>query len=281
MDGDIFKWGRERTSPLSSASFTSRTWELGARRGLGHPDRSRRALQSFWGVHSSFGHPPLRRGSALAFRTSPTPPPTCPDAHRLLHQLQPQLCPRLPRWPQGRTSGIGQTPSAWFGSPLKAEPEIRMWGSRWFVSEVVPGRPSEGGVPWGRREEPQPEPSFPGDPRGGGRRAHAPLAPLPKAVQAGAGVFIADPDFAGGEGVPNGGASRQPCSHSEPEKPRLGRGAEREGPRRCVGGGGRPPMVPPPSGRARSGLCPLPRPTSGCRHPPHTSSLFQNLLCQL
>lgn len=265
MDGDIFKWGRERTSPLSSASVTSRTWELGARRGPGHPDRSRWALQSFWGAHSSFGHPPLRRGSALAFRTSPTPPPTCPDAHWLFRWAPTPALPTPSPVASGTYIRHRPDPLGLVWVPLKAEPEIRMWGSRWFV----------------RREEPQPEPSFPGDPRGGGRRAHAPLAPLPKAVQAGAGVFIADPDFAGGEGVPNGGASRQPCSHSEPEKPRLGRGAEREGPRRCVGGGGRPPMVPPPSGRARSGLCPLPRPTPGCRHPPHTSSLFQNLLCQL
>lgn len=208
-------------------------------------------------------------------------PHTCPDAHWLLRSAPTPALPTPSPVASGTYIRHRPDPLGLVWVPLKAEPEIRMWGSRWFVSEVVPGRPSEGGVPWGRGEEPQPEPSFPGDPRGGGRRAHAPLAPLPKAVQAGAGVFIADPDFAGGEGVPNGGASRQPCSHSEPEKPRLGRGAEREGPRRCVGGGGRPPMVPPSSGRARSGLCPLPRPTPGCRHPPHTSSLFQNLLCQL
>lgn len=256
--------------------------------GAGCSPRARPPRQEQAGVAELLGSPQLLR--------TPSPPPRlCPGV-----QDQPHTPSHLPgcslALPMGSNPSFAHTfpgglrdvhqasarpPRLGLGPPLKAEPEIRMWGSRWFVSEVVPGRPSEGGVPWGRREEPQPEPSFPGDPRGGGRRAHAPLAPLPKAVQAGAGVFIADPDFAGGEGMPNGGASRQPCSHSEPEKPRLGRGAEREGPRRCVGGGGRPPMVPPPSGRARSGLCPLPRPTPGCRHPPHTSSLFQNLLCQL
>lgn len=225
----------------------------------------------------------LPSAAALPWRSGPAPHPL-PPARMLTGSCissNPSFAHAFPGGLRDVHQASARPPRLGLGPPLKAEPEIRMWGSRWFVSEVVPRRPSEGGVPWGRREEPQPEPSFPGDPRGGGRRAHAPLAPLPKAVQAGAGVFIADPDFAGGEGVPNGGASRQPCSHSEPEKPRLGRGAEREGPRRCVGGGGRPPMVPPPSGRARSGLCPLPRPTPGCRHPPHTSSLFQNLLCQL
>lgn len=252
--------------------------------GAGCSPRARPPRQEQAGVAELLGSPQLLRTPSPPPRLCPgvqDQPHTCPDAHWLFRWAPTPALPTPSPVASGTYIRHRPDPLGLVWVPLKAEPEIRMWGSRWFVSEVVPGRPSEGGVPWGRREEPQPEPSFPGDPRGGGRRAHAPLAPLPKAVQAGAGVFIADPDFAGGEGVPNGGASRQPCSHSEPEKPRLGRGAEREGPRRCVGGGGRPPMVPPPSGRARSGLCPLPRPTPGCRHPPHTSSLFQNLLCQL
>lgn len=108
--------------------------------------------------------------SALMFRTSPPTPPSlshqpleepevplapwmlAPHSRCFLHRLHPILPDSLPAVAFGAHIRPRLRPVAWFGFPLKAEPEMRTRGQVVYASE--PRKARRGSRPRDRREKP-------------------------------------------------------------------------------------------------------------------------------